>query len=99
VSSPVAGTDRQLGGVTFSEELSIGSRKLPPGERYERRFTYLSGNTWARFDYLAVRLGGDQHEVIRRVFAEGIAGMEAFADACDEGREARNKAREAGGEG
>lgn len=70
----------------------MGSRKLPPGERYERRFAYLTGNTWARVDRLVDRLGGDPHETLRRIADEGIAGMEAFADECDEGREARKNA-------
>lgn len=62
----------------------MGSRKLPPGERYERRFAYLTGHTWARVDQLAERFGVDRAEVHRMLIADGLRVAER--------REARKKA-------
>ncbi len=50
----------------------MGSRKLPPGERYERRFAYLTGHTWTRVDQLAALFGVDRAEVHRMLIADGL---------------------------
>lgn len=62
----------------------MACRKLPPGERYERRFAYLAGKTWARVDQLAERFGVDRAEVHRMLIADGLRVAER--------REARKKA-------